>query len=95
MRWVDDTLRALQLHTPDGSGQGAYGRAFTLGETLAGMVDEHCARHDGPHGLALLLDHIQGAAQALGRPELGHGLFAGFCWRLEQLLRRPRGAQFP
>lgn len=75
-----------------------YSRGFALGESLARRFRTRCRLSEGPHGLAMLLQHMLeprangGLAEARAR----HGLYAGFCWELEQgLAEDPRAQSEP
>ncbi len=71
-----------------------YSRAFPLGEALAQRFAARCRLGEGPHGLALLLQRmLEPRAQgAVVEPRARRGLYAGFCWEIEQSLAQGPGA---
>jgi hypothetical protein len=74
-------------------GEDPYSRAFPLGESLARRFGARCRLGEGPHGLALLLQHLlePHSDGGLARARARRGLYAGFCWEIEQSLAdRPR-----
>ncbi|WP_297912853.1 hypothetical protein [Thiomonas sp.] len=70
---------------PPLQGSSPYARAFPVGEAIGRLFWKRCVESEGPHGLALLIEHMLDLSPATGGDRIRRALYSGFCWQLEQL----------
>jgi hypothetical protein len=70
---------------PPLQGNSPYARAFPVGEAIGRLFWKRCVESEGPHGLALLIEHMLDLSPASGADRVRRALYSGFCWQLEQL----------
>ncbi len=64
-----------------------YARAFPVGEAIGRLFWKRCVESEGPHGLALLIEHMLDLSPATAKDRVRRAMYSGFCWQIEQLTR--------
>lgn len=72
---------------PARRGSSPYARAFPVGEAIGRLFWKRCVESEGPHGLALLIEHMLDLSPATAADRVRRAMYSGFCWQLEQLTR--------